>query len=238
MYYFYLVVDKISLIRDFIHQKFSLAKVFIPMKKNFVLILLMIVLTACSQTPPTQSTESKQLTVVWAIHGTEVMHTSVAALLTASALAPKSTTTLTQTLVPTTLVETNTPVPTNTVSPFYPTLTVPPTDITFSTLTPFPTNTKTPQGPCYLVVDPWCSNHQGCSTLSVYNKTTSAAILTLKNNSFGVNTTLKIPPNQIAGTCTIVLRPGNYYYEFTYCDRFDKGNHAMNDNWYIIFKCQ
>ena len=203
------------------------------MNKNIVLIILVILLASCSQTSPTQSKESKQLTVVWAIRGTEVMRTSVAALLTASALPLPATTTFTPTLVPPTVID-----PTETLSPFVPTLTAPATDTPITTLTPFPTRTKTPQGPCYLVVDPWCSNHQGCSTLSVYNKTTSNATLTLKNNNFGVNTTLTIPPSQLAGTCTIVLRPGNYYYEFTYCDRFDKGNHAMNDNWYIIFKCQ
>jgi hypothetical protein len=162
------------------------------------------------------------------------VETGVAAALTASAVAAPPT---------------EPPPPTDTQVPEQP-----PTEIPASTATktprltstdktaPWPINTATKVptptvGACFIVLDSWCLSHEGCATMTVLNKTTESAKLYFSRDSWSSSYT------QAAGgmtptRCTIMLQPGRYYYKFTYCGKTQDGYHALNDNWYIEFKCK
>jgi hypothetical protein len=105
--------------------------------------------------------------------------------------------------------------------------------------TPEPLSTSTPTvtptaSPCFKILDSWCLSHEGCSTMRILNKTGSPATIRLHNLPKGkIDKTFEVPD----GTCTMMLQPGRYHYDFYYCNKQDSGWHALNDMWYIQFTC-
>jgi hypothetical protein len=195
-----------------------------------LLVLIFLFVSACS--PPKKEATPTENALENALQETQDVDTQVAQALTQTALAqaPAATNTplpLGDTPIWTgTAVFTSTPVFTFTPAPAASTNTPPPS----------PTS-NVPPTPCYVVLDDWCLGHAGCSTMTITNKTSDNGTILLKNTQFGVNVTFTVPPSSANGACTMELRPGSYYYEFSYCGKFFSGNHALNDNWKITFKC-
>jgi hypothetical protein len=203
-------------------------------KRIIIIVVLLCLLVSCNapkkEATPTENTKTQ---VVNALQETHDVETQVAEALTQTALA-QAPAAATNTPLPVgdTPIWTGTAVFTST--PVF-TFTLPPASST-NTPPPSPTSNASPT-PCYVVLDDWCLGHAGCSTMTITNKTNDNATILLKNTQYGVNVTFKVPPSSTNGACTMELRPGSYYYEFTYCGKFNSGNHALNDNWKITFKC-
>jgi hypothetical protein len=201
-------------------------------KRITFLLVIFLLLISCS--PPKKDatpTNDTQQQVEDAILETSDVETQVAQALTQTALINQPE--RTNTPLPFSETPVFTEAATSTLTPEF-TLTEP----SLSTMTPSPSPTiKASATPCYVVLDDWCLAHAGCSTMTISNKTTSNATITLKNTKYAVNVTFQVPPTSLSGTCTMVLRPGSYYYEFSYCGLFNSGNHALNDNWYLNLKC-
>jgi hypothetical protein len=202
------------------------------MKKINGFIILGIILAACSFRS-TSVDEELETRVAGTI---SAGGTATAAIETGIANA------LTEVAPPATEVPTDTPIP-------------PPTDIPTETSIPTETPTETPTeippspsptmtatkkptpAPCYKVLEDWCLSHLGCATMTVINKTDQPAKLFFKKGDWTASFTIAkgVPPP--AARCTMVLRPDRYYYKFEYCGKTVDGYHALNDNWYIQFKC-
>lgn len=190
---------------------------------------------ACQITGATQQSPiapSAVVEEVVQVDTTRAVETGIAAALTASAEAapPTEIPPPTDTQVP---EPSPTEVPTKTPSEIP---TIPPTvkAIIWPTATsaaPAPT-----AGPCFIVLDSWCLSHEGCATMTVLNKTTTSAKLYFSRESWTASYT-QAAAGASPSRCTIQLQPGRYYYKFTYCGKTNDGYHALNDNWYIEFKC-
>jgi hypothetical protein len=148
---------------------------------------------------------------------TTAVAVAVAQTLTAAILEPSDTPLLTETrLPPNTPTNTATPLPTATLTS-KPALTQP----------PLPTVTELQA--CYQVIDPWCTTHQGCSTVDVRNQSGLNSSWHIWSDKIAVNTTFTIP----AGPCILVTRPGRYNFHITYCDgEVADFSWQLNDNWW------
>jgi hypothetical protein len=205
------------------------------MSRYLLIGVIILGVLACQITGATQQSPiapSAVVEEVVQVDTTRAVETGIAAALTASAEAAPPT---------------EIPPPTDTQTPE-----PPPTEVPTKTpteppqLTPtsrsliWPTATKaapTPTaGACFVVLDSWCLSHEGCATMTVLNKTTDIAKLYFSRDSWSANYTAA-PGGATASRCTIMLQPGRYYYKFTYCGKTNDGYHALNDNWYIQFKC-
>lgn len=196
-----------------------------------ILGVLACQITGATQQAPTVSPAVVMETVQ--VDATMAVATGIAAALTASAEAapPTEIPPPPDTLVPEpppTEIPANTPTKTPRLTP---------TDK--SQPWPIHTATKVPTptvGVCYVVLDSWCLSHQGCATMTVINKTTDSAKLYFSRDSWSASYT-QVAGGAAASRCTIMLQPARYYYKFSYCGKTVDGYHALNDNWYIQFKC-
>jgi hypothetical protein len=198
------------------------------MRKIYLFLPLVLLLVACK--PSTPLAEPIQQKVEEAIQATRAMETMIATVLTASAQPPGNVATNTP------LEPSKTPIPSET-----PTLTPTATNTPTETLTKTPTKTLAPTSPPatqttnYLVLDSKCNDPKAeCATMDVYNKTGETVTLTFRGGN--VNITFSMAADAIH--YIIKLQPGRYYYKFVTCGgRSENGYHALNDNWYILFKC-
>ena len=89
---------------------------------------------------------------------------------------------------------------------------------------------------CFQVIDPWCNNHQGCSTVDVRNQSGMNSAWHIWSDRTNVDVNINIP----AGPCTIVTRPGKYNFYIRYCDgEMADFSWQLNDNWwYKIPPCE
>ncbi len=140
---------------------------------------------------------------------------STAKVLTASAI-PIGTPSLTATRSP---AYTSTPTPS--LTPYRS-----PTPTLTSTMKPSPTL-------CFVVSNNWCIEHEGCQIMEISNKTDSAVTIRIWN-TYDTDIRFTVPPGQ----CKFMVRPGMYFYEFTYCGKTHKDRHAFNGNWNIKFECK
>lgn len=85
------------------------------------------------------------------------------------------------------------------------------------------------------VLQSWCEDHDGCERLEVKNQTDYWVNIYLKYLDTGTDGSFSIPKR---GHAWITLRPGQYKYIFTSCggSEVQQGTHAINDDWYLIYK--
>lgn len=202
------------------------------MKKIFGCIIIGIILAGCSFQSSSVEEELE----------TRVAGTVSAGGTATAAVETGIANTLTETAPPPTEIPTDTPVPTPTDIPTETsvpteTLTETPTEIPASPTSAATTTPKPTAAACYKVLDDWCLSHVGCATMSVINKSDQPVKLYFKKGDWSASFTIAagVPPP--AARCTMVLRPDRYYYKFEYCGKTADGYHALNDNWYIQFKC-
>ena len=149
---------------------------------------------------------------------TAAIEKAVSDALTAAAPPPSDTPTPSET-------PTDTPAVTDT-----PTET--PSETPTETYTPSPT-TQASATACFVVINDWCLTHEGCATMDIRNNTGAAATIRFWDPKTGLDKTFYPPPGQ----CSFMIKPGKYNYSFDYCGVHNEGSHALNDRWYIVFKC-
>lgn len=204
------------------------------MNKVSCLIILMIILTACSFFSSSSNEEEMETRVAATLiaggTATSAVETGIASALTENAPPPTEVPTSTPPPTPTE-IPTDTPIPSDTPLPT-PTETPP-------TPSPTVTQTKPPPTPsaCYKVLEDWCLTHLGCASITVLNKTDQITKIFLRKGDWSTSVSFA-PGYPTRSKCTIVLRPDRYYYKFEYCGKTRDGYHALNDNWYIEFKCK
>lgn len=198
------------------------------MKKLITFMIIGIILTACSF----QSTSVD-----------EELETRVAGTISAGGTATAAIETgianaLTEAAPPATEVPTDTPIPPPTDIPTETSVpTETPTEIPPSLTATMTATTKPTPAACYKVLDDWCLSHVGCATMTVINKSDQPAKLYFRKGDWSYSFTITKGDPPPAARCTMELRPDRYYYKFEYCGKTVDGYHALNDNWYIQFKC-
>lgn len=155
----------------------------------------------------------------------------------ADALATSISEAVAETLTAMADIPVDSPTPADTQTEVPPPLELPtdtPTLVPSDTLTPLPP-TAAPQS-CYVVLDNWCTTHQGCSTVDVRNQSGMSSYWHIWSDKTGIDASFTVP----AGPCTIETRPGKYNFYVTYCgDEVADFAWQLNDNWwYKISPCE